>query len=279
MAKEVRISVSYDENEDGIKILDRVQELLDSASCNETESLIIGEWNDAYDTSCQPVVDLLAENSNKLPNLKQVFIGDMSSEECEISWIQQAGYGSFLKCFPQLEVLHLKGSEGLELGELDLPQLKSLFIECGGMPKTVLQSIAMAKLPKLESLKLYIGIEDYGFDGDLEDIKKIIDKKDLPNLKYLGLMDSEIQDEIAEAVANAEIVDQLEVLDLSLGTLSDKGAGFLLNSDKINTLKVLNLEYNYLSDQMKLKLDKLEPEVNTADTQDDDEWKYPAVTE
>ena len=46
---------------------------------------------------------------------------------------------------------------------------------------------------------------------------------DFPKLQYLGISDSEIQDELAEVVVNSRYMNQIETLDLSNGTLTDKG--------------------------------------------------------
>ena len=49
--------------------------------------MIIGEWGSAYETAFP--VDLLVRNAARLDRLRALFIGEMNSEQCEISWIQQ----------------------------------------------------------------------------------------------------------------------------------------------------------------------------------------------
>ncbi|BFH11652.1 hypothetical protein J6TS7_07520 [Paenibacillus dendritiformis] len=107
-------------------------------------------------------------------------------------------------------------------------RLKELVIICGGLPAEVLADIRNAKLPELRKLELYLGVDEYGFSGSLDDVLSVAKPGLFPKLTYLGLKDSEIQDEIAQALADAPILDQLETLDLSYGTLSDAGAEALL---------------------------------------------------
>jgi urease alpha subunit len=104
-------------------------------------------------------------------------------------------------------------------------------------------------------------------------------------LKYLGLRDSEIADEIAKTIANADILDQLDTLDLSLGTLTDVGAKAFLSSEKIKNLKKLDLHYHFMSPDMVKQLRKTGVTINAEDPQEADKdsdgtiYRYPQVTE
>lgn len=102
-----------------------------------------------------------------------------------------------------------------------------------------------------------------------------------PKLVYLGLKDSEIQDEIAKAATDAPILDQLEILDLSQGTLSDEGAEALLASDRIKKLKHLDLSYHYMTNAMISRWNQSGMSVDVSDQQqsDEDDWRYPSLTE
>lgn len=277
-----RLSLTYDEADEGKTILEKMEAFVNSPQAAETEALVIGAWEEAYDTSPTEALNLLFNSANKLPNLREFFAGDMDSEECEISWIQQDNYTKLFTAFPQLERLHIKGSTGLTLSDTPInhANLKSLTIECGGLPKDVIQQIATAKLPNLEYLQLYLGVEDYGFDASIEDLHPFMLSSPFPKLKHLGLMDSEIADEIASVIANAPVLQQLESLDLSQGILSDEGAEHLLASDAIKKLKKLDLHYHYLSNEMMKKLKALPLTVDVGGQQDtEDDWRYPAVTE
>lgn len=277
-----RISVNYEEAEDGKTLFEKMTAFLESPQAMEVSSLVIGGWEDAYEKSPQESLDLLVEHGPRLAGLKELFVGDMDSEECEISWINQGDYTKLLAALPNLERLHIKGSSELTLCTEPLrhDHLKALTIECGGLPKSIINTIANAQLPNLEHLCLYIGVDNYGFDGEITDFHPFMEQGRFPKLTYLGLTDSEIADEIAIAIADAPILDQLETLDLSNGTLSDKGGEALLASGKILKLKRLDLHYHYLSNDMVKKFKSLGIVVDVSDQQDiDDEWRYPAVTE
>ncbi len=281
-----RLAFDYD-NE--IKVPYMLKAFLNNPRAAKVPALIIGNWYDdnelSFGTGPKLLLQQLIDKRDKLPNLKALFVGEMTSEECEISWIVQTDYAPLRNAFPQLEQLRVRGSEGLAFSQLKHNSLKTLILESGGLPSTIIQSIANAQLPALEHLELWLGIDDYGFDGNLETLKPLLEVGRFPKLRYLGLRDSEIADEIAIEIANAPILNQLETLDLSLGTMSDKGAQALLNSDGINTLAKLDLHHHYLSTDMMEKLEALDIEVDVSEQEEEDEdddgetYRYVAVSE
>ncbi|WP_434749691.1 STM4015 family protein [Paenibacillus amylolyticus] len=279
--QEVKLVVNYDDYEEGIRMETLLQDLAANPEAATLESLIIGDWGQAYENSPQEFKDTLIELAPSFPALKQLFIGDMESEECEVSWIVQTNLAPILQAFPNLTSFVIQGSSGLELEPLQHSKLEELMIICGGLPKKVLHSIAAAELPELRKLELYLGVEDYGFDGSLEDVLPLIEKGRFPKLEYLGLKNSEIQDEIAKAVVDAPILDQIQVLDLSEGTLSDEGAEALLASEKVKQLKHLNLSYHFMTDEMMERFNQSGMSVDVSDQQesDEDDWRFPMLTE
>jgi hypothetical protein len=218
----------------------------------KTPAIIIGQfhWDDASQPS-EEIVQLLVAARDGLPNLRGIFIGDIISEENEISWIQQSDVSPLLAAYPQLEHLRLRGSEGLSLGgRLAHANLKSLTIESGGLPPRLLQEVASSQLPALEHLELWLGTPSYGGDATVEDLRPFLQGTLFPKLKYLGLRDSEIADQIAEALKSAPIAGRIEKLDLSLGILSDAGGQALLDNPALKNLKHLDLHHHYLSPKM-----------------------------
>ncbi len=283
---EVRLEIGYEEYEDGKTLLPLIEELVaDEERCQALTELVIGDWGGAYEDTPQEFLPALIAAAPKFPNLRHLFIGDMSFEQCEVSWIRQTNLGPLLSAYPQIESFYIKGSVDLELEPLEHENLQELVIICGGLPSSVIQQIQKAKLPNLRKLELYLGVEDYGFDGNLaDDVLPFLYNNPFPKLTSLGLKDSEIQDEIAMAAAKAPVLAQLDELDLSEGTLSDVGAEALLNSEGIRTLKRLNLNYHYMSDEMMMKLHRFSEQAGvliTMDEQQDlgEEWRYPSLTE
>ena len=71
------------------------------------------------------------------------------------------------------------------------------------------------------------------------------------------------------------------MLDLSDGTLSDDGAEALLASDKIKQLKHLDLSYHFMTDETMEQFNQLGMSVDVSDQQesDEDDWRFPMLTE
>jgi predicted DNA-binding WGR domain protein len=266
-----RFAVSdYDSTID--ETIEKISLFLESSDAATTNSIVIGNWGETWDVSSSQIVELLAENKEKLPALTHLFIGDMDYEDCEISWIIQSDLSPLLEAFPQLESLTIKGASGLQLKNINHSSLKSLTIICGGLGHEVIDSIGAAVLPNLEHLELYLGTDNYGFSGTIKNIEPLMKKGKFPKLKYLGLKDSILADEIAIAIAESDIIDQLEVLDLSLGILTDKGGEALVKSSKIPGLKKLDLHFHFMSPEMMKRLNTLGINIDVSDKQEDEEY-------
>lgn len=279
-----RIRVDYDSEHEAVDLLTN---LLSQDAAEQLEGLIIGMWaSEMYDNPPTALVETLVAAAPRLPQLRALFLGEMISEENEISWIYQTDISPIWAAFPRLEELRIRGSQGLSLGQSPAhANLRTLAIECGGLPRSVLAELNQADFPHLESLELYLGTDNYGWDGSVADLETILSGKLFPKLKYLGLRDSEIADEVAAAVAQSPVLERIEVLDLSLGTLGDVGGEALLNSPAVAKLKRLDLSHHYLSEEMQQRLAALSIEVVMEDEQTPDDWgdgelhRYVAVSE
>lgn len=290
MYKSKRFTYGYEDYSDGDKgAATMIDEIMADPEFPALEEVVIGCWGDAWDEQepgAQELIDKIVENKDRFSHIKSLFVGDMDFEDCEVSWIIQADYSKLWDAMPQLEKLVIKGSTELELGEIRHDRLQHLEIICGGLPSYVVRSVQKAELPALKTLLLYMGIEDYGFDGDITTVRELLEQSDFPNLTYLGITDSEIQDEITETVLGCKYIGRISVLDLSMGTLTDKGGRMLLEQvpDHPN-IKTLNLEYHYMSDEVMGELQRLSGvNVNVDDQQEADDYDgkiyyYPMLTE
>lgn len=273
----------YDENGKSAETM--VPDILADDEFPQLEKVIIGCWGEAWEDDCQPVIDGIIENKEKFAHIKSLFIGDMDFEDCEVSWILQGNYSKLWEALPNLKEICIKGSTDLNLGNIEHENLESLEIICGGLPEHVIEQITKAKLPNLKKLNLYLGTEDYGFDAEKETIEKLLSDSDFPKLEYLGLNDSEVQDEVAELIAESKYIGQISTLDLSNGTLSDEGGKILLEIlPKYPNIKMVDLHYHFLSDDMMAKLEKLDVEINLdeqneAEEYDGEMYRYPMLTE
>jgi len=276
-----RLALDWDAEVDFPTLFSR---FLDDPASAGTPAIIIGQYHgDDPEQESEEVVQLLVSARARLPNLRGIFIGDIVSEENEISWIHQSDVSPLLATYGNLEHLRLRGTEGLSLGgRLSQDKLKSLTIETGGLPPLLLAEVAASRLPSLEHLELWLGTTGYGGDATVADLQPLLQGTVFPNLKYLGLRDSEITDDIAAALKSSPTLSKIESLDLSLGTLSDKGGQALLGNPGLKHLKQLDLHHHYLSDDMMIRLKQAFPGVNVDDAQGDDadeDDRYVAISE
>lgn len=279
-------SYTYEQcDEEGKNAAAMAAEILADPEFPGLTELVIGYWGNAWEDSCQPLLDAIAEHGEDFSHIEHLFVGDMDYEECEVSWIIQGNYEALWSALPRLKSLTIKGSTDLTLGRISHPGLESLTIICGGLPSDVIKEIQQAYLPNLKKLLLYIGSDCYGFDGGPDTIRDLLAQSDFPGLTYLGIADSEIQDELTAVVLESKYMKQLETLDLSCGTLTDKGGQLLLDTlPSFPGLKMLDAHYNYLSEDMVKKLKALPlktdlSESNTPDEYDGEIWLNAMLTE
>ncbi|HEY0734382.1 MAG TPA: STM4015 family protein [Herpetosiphonaceae bacterium] len=281
-----RLSLSYEAYKEGQRWIDLFAALLNDPAAATVPGLVIGPWfvsGYSEDTSAS-VVEALVNAHQSLPNLRALFLGDIISEESEISWINQSDISPLFDAYPALEHLTVRGGNDLRLGRLRHDRLRSLILQSGGLPAGVVREIAAAELPSLEHLELWLGVAEYGGDATLADLQPLLEGSRFPQLVTLGLCDSEQADAIAAAVATAPILERIRVLDLSLGTLGDKGAAALLASPAVARLEKLDIHHHYCSPEMVARLESLGITVDASDPQVEDEddgesYRYAAVTE
>lgn len=238
------------------------QRFLDEVRPEEVTALVIGAWWQSWDEhGIDPVLDLLTAEAHRFPRLRALFLADVESEETEISWIRQGHLSRVLRAWPELEEIGVRGAEGLVIEPVRHDRLRTLRIESGGMPAEPVRALAACTFPALRHLELWLGTPDFGGDCEAEDITALLTALGhCPELRHLGVKNSDIQDSVAAAVAQAPVVAGLTSLDLGMGTLGDEGAGALLSGQPLTHLRVLDLRYNFLSDELAQRLrETLEP--------------------
>lgn len=235
----------------GASLTDRFEQLMADPRAGELRALVIGLWE--HDGS-DDVPGMLRAAAPRLTALEALFVGDIAYEENEISWIEQFELGALVGVFPKLKHFKVRGGNGLGLAGMTSQTLEALIVETGGLDRGVVAQIAAAKLPELRHLEVWTGSSEYGADVSLEDMMPLVVgtaypemRYPFPKLKRLGLVNSELADELAEALRDAPIVGQLDVLDLSRGILTSRGAAALLESDKVAGLKTLILDNTFVT--------------------------------
>ncbi|MEV5572880.1 STM4015 family protein [Spirillospora sp. NPDC052269] len=254
--------------------------LLDSVDAGRIEAIVVGRYGNG-DSDDHPG-KVLAEVADRLPALRSLFLGEMTMEESEISWIVHGDITPLLKAFPKLERLDVRGSDSLVFEPFASESLRTLRFESGGLPVGIVRAVIASDLPNLEHLDLWLGEEEYGGDVRGDDLIGLLSGERLPALRHLGLENSEIQDEIAAEVAEAPVVVRLESLSLAMGVLTDAGGEALLFGQTLTHLKSLDLHRTFLSDEMAASFRRRLPgvEINLDDRKDAEaHGLYVAVSE
>ncbi|MEU8709770.1 STM4015 family protein [Streptomyces sp. NPDC048565] len=233
---------------------------LDAVDPSGVEALIIGQWGESYEENSTYPIGLVTAAADRLTSLKAVFVGDLTAEEAEISWIEQSDVTVLLTTFPALTHFGVRGGTDLVFPPVKHEALRELTFESGGLPAQALRGVLDSELPALEHLELWLGVSAYGGDATVPDLAPLLAGGRFPRLRHLGLCNSELQSEIAAAIASAPVVAQLRTLDLSNGTLGDEGAAALLDGQPLTHLTSLDLHHHFLTEPMERRVkEALEP--------------------
>lgn len=261
-----------------------LDELLDQVPAESVRALVIGSWGTCYENP--PPIDRLVALAPRLTGLRALFLGEMTFEECEISWIRHQDITALVEAYPALEVLRVRGAAGLRMAPVHHRALRELAFESGGLPAALVRGVAGSDLPALTHLELWLGVDDYGRDTTVADLAPVLAGERLPALRHLALCNTDLADEIAAAVAAAPVVARLDVLDLSKGTLTDAGAEALLAGQPLTHLRRLDLHHHYLAaetvERVAARLDGVDVDVREpqqAERYKDELYRYTAVGE
>ncbi|WP_431680490.1 STM4015 family protein [Kitasatospora sp. KL5] len=259
------------------------QRFLDAVDTTQVRALVVGAWwAGDYDGLAGPLA-LIVDSADRLPALEALFLGDVNYEECEISWLQMCDITPVFETFPRLTDVTVRGGSGLRLQPVRHDRLRSLCFETGGLPGRVVRALGECDFPQLAELDLWLGVDEYGGDHTLEDLAPLLAGTRLPALRTLGLQNSEYQDDIAAAVAQAPVVARLDHLALGMGVLTDEGAAALLEGQPLTHLTTLDLEHHYISEGMQQRLTEalagVAVDLSDAQDEEDEEDRYVAVSE
>ncbi|MFI5532694.1 STM4015 family protein [Kitasatospora sp. NPDC051853] len=275
-----RVQVEYEGGQDFAAVWAAFTAAVDTT---RVRALVIGPWWEEEYELVTPVVAALAADAGRFPQLRALFLGEVTFEECEISWLQMDDVTPLLTAYPELEELVVRGADGdyegnggLKLEPVKHERLRALRFESGGLPGGVVRSVLASELPALERLVFWLGTSDYGATSTDEDLAPLFSGGLFPALRHLGLENGMRQDALAAALAAAPLTRRLEGLSLALGTLTDAGAESLLG---LTHLKRLDLHHHYLTQGMQERLRAALPgvELDLSEAEDpEDDWRYVA---
>jgi predicted DNA-binding WGR domain protein len=253
-----RIANSFDRDPDygdgtdetAVDIKKLFEELLDHPSARFMRELTVG-LIDFEENSYDTIAKLIGKRH--LPALRSLYVGDFSYEETELSWSHLGKFEPVYAAVPNLTHLHVR-SGSMNLGKIVHPALEHFEVTTGGLEAKSARAIGSAVWPSLRSLSIMVGRERYGGTTSLKDLKPILAGENLPRLQSLGLKNLEFTDDLIEPLALSKILPQLEVLDLSMGTLSDEGIRRLYRYQKaFQHLAKLDIGDNFVTkDGLKL---------------------------
>ncbi len=268
-------------DEENLPITELLDRFLSEHGGKELTALVIGAWD--YEDMVDPgaageLVEALVTNRKRMPNLRALFFGDITYDECEISCISYGDISALLPAFPKLEEFRIRGTANLTFGKIVHRNIKSFAIESGGLPEALLQEVWAAELPKLEHLELWLGSPHYEGIADPATLEPLLSGRLFKKLKYLGLRNSEIADAVARAVTQSKLLERLQVLDLSLGNLGDVGAEALLTCPNVRKLKKLDLHHHYITPPFIEELQKLPMEIDLSEAKTPNFYTYKDTT-
>jgi uncharacterized protein (TIGR02996 family) len=211
------------------------------------------------------------------PTLESVILGDFFSDETELNWSHMGDVSPMYAAVPNLRSLTLR-SGSMHLGTIDLPKLEELVIITGGFDGGSLASICNARWPMLHTLSIQLGSE-HTFEH--AELAPIFEAAVFSRVTTLGLGNANGTDDLCRWLVESKIAEQLEVLDLSKGTMGDEGARALA-SGRFPRLKTLDVSENWITEEGLAVLANVAPEVHSAGQRDDDgdpEDRYIAARE
>lgn len=191
---------------------------------------------------------------------------EIASDGYQLSWTDTGNLGPLLCVARRLEEIDIEhGRISFGNRSLDLPRLRHLRLESGGLPAETIATIGSANWPALERLTLFFGAREYGGTAHPGHLAGLLERPEaFPSLRHLALCNSEIQGAIVNAVATSPLLPQLVTLDFSKGILDDEEAKPLLEHARAFAhLEKLDLSENYLSPSMAEHLQAVFPRSDT----------------
>lgn len=205
-----RLRITWDNEDD--EMTDLLAKFAEHGNAPKVTELIIGAWStEMFDEGPEETVAKLIEIAPRLANLEALMFGDITYEESEISWIENMNLAPLVHAYPNLKEFRARGGNSLELDGLEHDKLEKLVLETGGMSAKTINDAVNAKCPEMKHFEIWLGVEDYGFDGSVHNVRPVLTGSVFPKLEYLGLRNAYITDDIAVALQSAEAADMSAV--------------------------------------------------------------------
>ena len=281
------VQLVIDRDADGASLPAVVRRVLSAPCCRFVDSIQFGLANpNGYDNSWAESLAALLEMP-QAPHIRELRFNAYTLNDSEISWV---GYGDLAFAWPKLpalELLHIRAGQDGNLGALELPNLHTFIRESGGLRRSVIESLCAMPRVSLRHLELWTGASNYGGEIQLEDVVAVM--KSTPNLAHLGIVNSELSDDLLPMLAKSQLLPKLESLDLSRGIAAKTFTDYLVgNPAPYRHLAAFDLSENVLYDeeveQIRAVLDNVlladqRPDDREDDYEDDPGERYVALGE
>jgi hypothetical protein len=224
------------------------------------------------DPSEDTLDDLIAILANHAPpTVRRLVIGDNVDQ---ISWYRVGNLSKLWEAVPNLTHLEIEAGE-FTLGTIELPKLVKAVFKTGGLSTADAKAIANATWPNIEHLEVYYGDPEYGCTATVDDVVQLLERTDLPKLRYLAVKNAEFQNELVEPLAKSPLVKQLKTLDLSEGILTDASVErFLQHKAAFAHLDVLDVTDTYLSKGAVEQLQGIAKTIEAGRLREEDDPEY-----
>jgi uncharacterized protein (TIGR02996 family) len=270
------IKVKYDA---GIELEVAVRRFLSAPVARFVDSLRFGLAAFEGDNDWAPVLRAVVESA-QAPRMRALAFDDFTSEDSELSWVEYGDFSELLPRLPALEHLKIRSGGGGTLGRLVMPAMKSFVRESGGLKRTELVEICGAQWSNLEHLEIWTGATNYGAEASCDDFERVLAARDLPRLRHLGIVNSQLSDELVPVLARSRVLPQLESLDVSRGIGAEALADALVeHAAAFRHLAAIDLSGNFLDATQVGRIREVLDNVIVVGQRVVDEERYVAVGE
>ena len=143
------------------------------------------------------------------------------------------------------------------LGTLVLPRLRSLDVMCSTMEPEMLRAVAAADWPTLARLRLAFGTAEFDAEGDFSDYSALLAARRTPLLRHVEFIRCPHPELLSELVG-APLLQQLETLSLTWGSVTEETAAALLGApEAFRHLEDLDLRHNEFGAELAQRLSDL----------------------
>ncbi len=183
--------------------------------------------------------------------------GTYSGPKYKNSHVYPVDLRPLLTLFPDLEYLSINGnfhnffsSNNQQLNDFRSDRssgskLKTLIIDNENVNRTI-HSLYPTDFPELEYFEIWFN-DNKNIVPTVKAISLILSGKAAPKLKYLGLRNCLMADDLVKALMQTPIIENLAVLDLRMGAMTDIGFRHILDCQKLGNLKFLYVSQNCIS--------------------------------